>query len=87
MNDKNILTSYLTYDEQFHKFIDDFYETNLIHLHYLEVIDQHLDNTENIEELISTADLEILCAILTSFVRQERFITGLWKRALERKIF
>lgn len=42
---------------------------------------------DQIESAIETADLELLKAILTGYIRQDRFIWGLWEYAVREKVF
>ena len=80
--------SFPVYDSTLSNFIRDFYSTNLIYYNYLNLIEQReLNNTSEMIEAIATADLELLKALLTGFVRQERFGDGLWEFAIEQKIY
>ncbi len=77
---------YPSYDEPVLKFIDEVYKSNLLSYHYLDVIKNNGLNTEGkIKAAIKTADLELLKAILTGYVRQERFCEGLFASAIEDK--
>jgi Family of unknown function (DUF6508) len=44
-------------------------------------------NELDISAAIPSADLELLKAILTYYVRQERFCDGLWAKAVKEKVF
>ncbi len=51
---------------------------------YLEILHrQALDGIEQMKSAIDDADLELTKAILTGYVRQERFCDGLWESAVE----
>lgn len=43
--------------------------------------------SEQINRAIETADIELLKAILTRYIRQERFQEGLWEEAVKDKVF
>jgi hypothetical protein len=83
--DGMLLMGYPKYDEKFKQFINDIYETDLLHPDYLEMI-RKIDNEEIIGS-IKTADFNSLRSILTFYVRQERFCDGMWAIAIEEKIF
>ncbi|KAF1084330.1 hypothetical protein SPSYN_02106 [Sporotomaculum syntrophicum] len=78
---------YPEYDDKLTQFIDDFYKTDLLKQDYLEFLDKNVARFENIEDVIGKADFETLKAILTYYVRQERFSDGLWATAAEEGIF
>lgn len=80
--------AYPNYDSTLKKFIDDVYETTLMNANYPSIIEnQKLKSTEQISDAIDDANLELLSAILTSYIRQERFGEGLWAQAVEDKVF
>lgn len=75
-------------DEELLEFADTFYKTNLISYNYLVVLRSYnLHTMDQIESAIETADLELLKAILTGYIRQDRFIWGLWEYAVREKVF
>jgi hypothetical protein len=71
----------INYDEGVSRFIDDFYKSDLIDGGYLESLERYGTKTSTSAELIVTADIDLLKAILTYYVRQERFreVSALWK--------
>jgi ADP-ribosylglycohydrolase len=80
--------AYPIYDHTLDGFIQDVYKTNLMCPDYLVITHQRgLDSTEQMIMAIDTADFELIRAILTGYVRQERFCDGLWASAVEDKIF
>ena len=80
--------SYPIYDGTLEEFIREFYKTNLISYDYLGIIDSKgIKGTREINGAIDGADMELLKAILTGYVRQERFCDGLWQDAVEDKVF
>ena len=75
-------------DEELLEFADTFYKTNLISYNYLVVLRSYnLHTMDQIESAIETADLELLKAILTGYIRQDRFKWGLWEYAVREKVF
>lgn len=71
----------------FSKFIDDFHQTNLMDYEYLDTINTVVADMKEVDKYIVDADLELLKAILTGYIRQERFNEGLWERVVEENIF
>lgn len=79
---------YPKYDPRFEKFVDEFYKSGLICYNYLDIIEKYGIKSKNkIIDVITRADLQLLRAILTGYIRQERFSDGLWADAVEDKIF
>jgi len=79
---------YPMYEKALDDFIQAVYKSNLINFSYLEVIEQHgLNGTEEMKAAIGDADLELTLAILTGYIRQERFCDGLWQSAVEDETF
>lgn len=88
LGEKYYTASYPVYDKALDDFIQTVYKTNLISYNYLEIIEQHgLHDTEKMNEAIGIADLELTLAILTGYIRQERFCDGLWESAVADKTF
>ncbi len=83
--DGGFTSSYPVYEEKFLEFIDDFYKTNLIVYNYLDIINRV--DIGFIDDYINEADLELLKAILTGYIRQERFNDGLWGEAVRKGTF
>jgi hypothetical protein len=82
-----IVMGYPSYDEGVSRFIDDFYKSDLIDGGYLESLERYGTKASTPAELIVTADIDLLKAILTYYVRQERFCDGAWAEAIEEKVF
>lgn len=79
---------YPIYEHTLEEFIREFYKTNLISYDYLNVIKSRgLKSTDEINNAIDGADIELVKAILTGYVRQERFCDGLWADAVRDKVF
>ena len=79
--------AYPSYDDKFSEFVDDFYKTNLMVYSYLDIINEAVPDMGLIDEYIDSADLELLKAILTGYIRQERFNEGLWEEAASQAVF
>ncbi|WP_199241825.1 DUF6508 domain-containing protein [Desulfosporosinus sp. Sb-LF] len=75
------------YNEGFINFIDDFYKSSLSEPNYLELIQPYLDKKLNLNDLIKSADYNLLRVIFTFNVRGEHFCDGFWAGALENKTF
>ena len=78
---------YLNYSELLSSFIKDVHETDLMDTDYLPYLKEHLPAKTKLADSIETADFRMLRAILTYFVRQERFQEGLWQSAVADKTF
>jgi hypothetical protein len=78
---------YPRYDEGVSRFIDDLYKSDLIDGGYLESLERYGTKASTPAELIVTADIDLLKAVLTYYVRQERFCDGAWVEAIEEKVF
>ena len=79
---------YPIYEQTLEDFIQAVYSSNLICYNYLEIIEKHgLHGTEEMNTAIEESDLELTLAILTGYIRQERFCDGLWESALKDKTF
>ncbi|NLB80747.1 MAG: ADP-ribosylglycohydrolase family protein [Clostridiaceae bacterium] len=79
---------YPMYEQTLEDFVQAAYSSNLICYNYLEVIEQHcLHGTEEMNIAVEDSDLELTLAILTGYIRQERFCDGLWESAVKDKTF
>ncbi|MGD9676992.1 MAG: ADP-ribosylglycohydrolase family protein [Vulcanibacillus sp.] len=88
VGEKQYNMPYPDYDRTLVQFIDDVYKTTLMTNNYLDIIKSRGINGEReMSAAIDTADLELVQAILTGYVRQERFCDGLWASAVEDKVF
>lgn len=55
---------------------------------YMQILEKsHLEVSNRLVEAISTADEELLGAILTAYIRQKRFCDGLIASAVEDRVF
>lgn len=78
---------YTDYDPQFNNFIKDVYQSDILDTNYLEHLAPYMKANQDIRTLIPTADLDLLIAIFTYFIRQDRFCEGLWIEAIVKKTF
>lgn len=78
---------YVKYSKEISSFIHEIYETDLMDTEYLSHLKEHLPTAANLADYIETADFRLLRAILSYYVRQERFQEGLWGIAVEKHIF
>ena len=74
---------YVNYSPEISAFIYEVYETDLMDTEYLPYLESHLPLDANYADHIETADFRLLRAILTYYVRQERFQEGLWILAVQ----
>lgn len=80
--------SYPIYDQQVLDFIKICSGADLLDHHYLETIKLYgASMEEGQEDTIRCADQRLVAAILTYYVRQERFCDGLWAIAIKNKVF
>jgi len=75
------------YDKKLEDFIHEVYQTDLMNNDYLEVLEKRFPKRCNIAHFIDGANFELLTAILTFYIRQERFFDGLWGTAVQQKVF
>lgn len=79
---------YPVYDDNLTSFIDEVYQTDLMDFSYIETLTKRgLPISDQLTACIENADWELVTAILTLYVRQERFYDGLWATAVKDKIF
>ncbi|RXI96231.1 hypothetical protein DS745_21045 [Anaerobacillus alkaliphilus] len=82
--EKQIIIGYPSYDKALLEFIDEVYSSNLMEKQYTSIT-QQLDG--ELANAIETADFNLLRAILTYYVRADRFCDGAWEGAVEEKVF
>ena len=86
--EKHIPIAFPQYEPVLRKFIAEVYQTNLMSTDYLKIINEKgLQDSNDMNKAIEHANLEVLRAILTGYIRQERFSDGLWAEAVENKVF
>lgn len=88
LGENHFTMPYTVYEQKLNDFIQAAYKSNLMCYDYLDVIQKNgLDGIEQMNAALDNADLELTLAILTGYVRQERFCDGLWKSAVQDKTF
>lgn len=88
LKDGSYTFGYPVYEDKFLQFIDDISRSNLMDISYGETLQKYgLEMNHGLAEQIETADLPLAKAILTCYVRQERFCDGLWETAVNSGIF
>ncbi|MDF2947131.1 MAG: ADP-ribosylation/Crystallin [Bacillales bacterium] len=85
--DRVIVMGYPNYDNLLIEFIDAVHEVGILRTDYLDYLEKNIDNSKQQNENIATADIDLLRAILTYYVRQERFVDGSWNNAAKDKTF
>ncbi len=78
---------YVNYSSEMLSFIDEVYKTDLIDTEYLPYLESIFPRDAKLADYIKNADSRLLRAILTYYVRQERFQEGLWMVAVQNGIF
>lgn len=81
------IMSYPKYDEKLEEFIKDVYKTDLLKQDYMEFLEKNINRSTNIDDVIENADFETLRAILTKYIRLERFCEGTWGAAAKEGTF
>lgn len=88
LGEKHYTMPFPVYEQTLEDFLQTVYQSNLLSYNYLEIIAQYgLDGTHEMKAAIEQADLELTFAILTGYIRQERFCDGLWQSDVEDKTF
>lgn len=86
LGENSFSMSYPVYEQTIRDFVETVYKSKLMCHNYLEIIEQHgLVGIEGINTAIEHADLELTLAILTGYIRQERFCDGLLQKVVEDK--
>lgn len=78
---------YPEYDDAMIRFSEDFHHSEIHVIEYFECLKKHHLQSHDIKKLIGRSDEITLRALLTYYVRQERFCDGLWETAMEEGIF
>jgi hypothetical protein len=80
--------AYPEYDEPLKDFVKETYESDLLAPNYLEVMEKSgLHSPKDMVNALEKSDLQQTQAILTFYIRQERFSEGTWASAVRNKIF
>ena len=76
------------YETQFLNFIDNVSNSDLMDFSYGETLEEYgLEMNNGLTKKIDSADFKLVRAILTCYIRQERFCDGLWGRAIKEGTF
>lgn len=87
-SDGTLIMPYPIYNDRVKDFIETIYKLDLLDKAYLETMQSYSINTsEELGNALDDADYRLSIALLTYYVRQERFCDGLWAKAIENKIF
>lgn len=71
------------YEPEFLDFVDDISASSLMDYSYGNTLEEFgLGMNNELTKRIETADFKLAKAILTCYIRQERFCDGLWGRAI-----
>ena len=88
LKDGSCTVGYPVYEDEFLQFIEDVSRSNLMDISYGETIQKYgLEMNDGLAEQIETADFPLAKAILTCYVRQERFCEGIWGTAIKNGVF
>lgn len=87
VDEKTFTMAYPKYDEGVNQFVQAVYDCDIMMKDYLPYLESRFGAGSNIKGVIETADFEALKAILTYYIRQERFCDGLWEEAVNEGIF
>lgn len=80
--------AYPEYEEELNEFIQVVENSCFWSYHYIMILNEHgIEHSEELEDAIDTADSSLLCAVLTAYIRQERFHEGLIAAGVEKKVF
>ena len=76
------------YEPKFLDFVDDISASSLMDFSYGNTLEEYgLEMNDELAKRIDTADFKLAKAILTCYIRQERFCDGLWGRAIKEGTF
>ena len=77
--DGTLVFGYPVYEDKLCQFIDDCSNSGLMDYAYVSTIQEYgYEMNNDLAQHIGTADLKLTKAILTRYIRQERFYDGLW---------
>ncbi|MEQ8153500.1 MAG: DUF6508 domain-containing protein [Clostridiaceae bacterium] len=79
--------THLIYENELNDFIDEVYNSGLMRQDYNEYLECKIGKGKDISKFIENSDIETLRAILTYYVRQERFYDGFWGIAAKEGAF
>jgi len=77
-----------SYNEQISAFINTIYALDILDKEYMTTIQScSIHTPEQLDSALNNADEKLAIALLTYYVRQERFCDGLWATAIRENIF
>ncbi|MFO7635685.1 MAG: DUF6508 domain-containing protein, partial [Clostridia bacterium] len=78
----------ISYDIEVMEFVSKFWESNISMDYYMDYLDQHMGNYGySFQTAVEQGDYELLRAVLTYLIRQERFRSGVWATAIDERLF
>lgn len=87
LQDGVIVPGYAEYDKRMFGFVNAVYDSGLLLNNYREVIAYCNPENRDIDLLIADAELPLLRAILTYYIREEHYHAGIWGKAVYKKSF
>lgn len=88
LKDGTYTMPYPIYENGVLQFTDDISRSDLMDYNYGETIQKYgFSMNDSLAKQIETADLSLTKAILTCYIRQERFCEGLWEMAIKKGVF
>jgi hypothetical protein len=80
---------YPEYEDTLQEFVQEVYKTSImVYGDYDEIIHSYgIDSEEQMIKSIEVADFGLIKAIITRYIRKERFCDGSWGSAVEDKVF
>jgi ADP-ribosyl-[dinitrogen reductase] hydrolase len=89
LGEKHFTMAYPEYEDTLQEFVQEVYKTSImVYSDYDEIIHSYgIDSEEQMIKSIDAADFELIKAIITRYIRKERFCDGSWAAAVEDKVF
>jgi ADP-ribosyl-[dinitrogen reductase] hydrolase len=89
LGEKHFTMAHPEYEDTLKEFVQEVYKTSImVYGDYDEIIHSYgIDSEEQMIKSIEVADFELVKAIITRFIRKERFCDGAWGSAVEDKVF
>ena len=87
LRDGIVIPGYAEYDKRMFGFVNAVYDSGLLLSNYREIIAFCNPENKDLDLLIADAELPLLRAILTYYIREEHYHAGLWGKAVYKKSF
>ena len=85
--DPIVLTmGYRRQDDEITEFVDESHQCGIINQEYFNYLQEHATN-KKYEEMISTADIDMLKALFGYYICQKPYAMKLWEEPIKEKIF